>query len=194
MKRLLSALSLLPLLAACSGSEIVGLHVKLQADGAATITARALVDAPAPGRVEGEGAGVEWSQRAALVYSQGKAAKVEALRFGDDALSVTQYPEAKKLTVRLKRSPKAGWVTALVPDRPVRQKLAAVYDPLGKTKEIADTLRLEFELPTAVIGSSVLPSARGVEADRESNRAYLTIPVETARDNGEDLTWDITWQ
>lgn len=193
MKNLACVLWLLPALASCSGSEIVGLHIAVQADGGATITARALMEAPTPSQAETVAKGVAWGKRAALVYSQGAVTRLADLRFGDDSLQVLERIDANKLTVRIQRSPTAGWVAALVPDKGKRRELALVYDPLGKTKELADTLRIEFVLPGTVNGSSVLPLARGVEVGREANRAYLTIPVETARENGETLAWDITW-
>jgi hypothetical protein len=184
---------LLLLLPACSGSEIVGLHLHLQPDGGATITARALVANPAPSAAEAAGKGVAWGKRAALVHTQGSVAKLAELRFGDDSLQFVPRLDANKITVRIQRSPTAGWVAALVPDKNTRRELALVHDPLGKTREIADVLRLELVLPGAVNGSSVLPTARGVEAGREANRAWLSIPVETARENGDALAWDITW-
>ncbi len=191
--RLLALLSFLGW-SACTGGELVGLHVVVQPDGSGTVTARALVESSTPSPAEVSGKGVAWGKRAALVYSQGAVAKLDEMSFGDDSLVVdTEGMDAAKLTVRLKRSPAAGWVAALVPDQKRRRDLATVYDPLGKTKELGDTLRLELVLPGTVNGSSVLPTARGVEAGREGNRAFLTIPVETARENGDMLSWDITW-
>ncbi len=193
MKKPLAPLWLLPLLAACSGNEIVGLHLHLQPDGGASLTTKALVATAAPSPAEGVARGVAWGKRAALVHSQGTVGTLADLRFGDDTLQFLPRLDANKLTVRLQRSATAGWVAALVPDKNTRRELALVHDPLGKTKEIGDVLRIELVLPGAVNGSSVLPTARGVEAGRESNRAWLSIPVETARDGGEALAWDITW-
>ncbi len=139
------------------------------------------------------GKGVVWGKRAALVHSQGSVQKLDDLRIGDDSLQFVARIDANKLTVRMKRGPDAGWVSALVPPQAKRRELALVHDPLGKTKELADTLRIEIELPGLVNSSSVLPTARGAEAGREGKRAYLTIPVETAREKGEALAWDITW-
>jgi len=187
------AVWLLPCLAACSGNEIVGLHIRLHPDGAADVTARALVASPSPSPAEAVVKGVDWHQRAALMHSQGAAAKLADLRFGDDALQFVPRMDANKLTVRIARSATAGWVAALVPDKRTRGELAGVYDPRRKTTEVGDTLRLEFDLPGAAVSSSVLPSARGVEADRDGKRAWLSIPVETAREAGETLTWDVTW-
>lgn len=185
---------LLPLLAACTGSEIVGLHLAVQADGTATLTARALVETGTPGPAEVVVKGATWGKRAALVYSQGTVTKLEDLRFGDESLRIKPRMDANKVTVTIERGATAGWVAALVPEKAKRRELATVYDPLGKVKEIGDALRIELVLPGTVNGSSVLPTARGVEAGREQNRAYLTIPVETAREKGDTLSWDITWQ
>jgi hypothetical protein len=184
---------LLPCFAACSGNEIVGLHLRLQPDGSADLTARALVASPTPSPAEVTGKGVNWGLRAALVHSQGAVAKLADLRFGDDALQFTPRMDANKLTVRIERSATAGWVTALAPDKRTREQLAPVVDPSRKVTEVGDALRIEIELPAAAVGSSVLPSARGVEVGRDGRRAWLSIPVATAREPGEALTWDVTW-
>lgn len=193
MNRFFALACLLSCLAACSGSEIVGLHVRLHPDGGADVTARALVAAAAPGTAEAAAKGVTWSQRAALAYSQGSAAKLADVRLGDDSLQFVPRMDANKLTVRLQRRADAGWVAALVPDKRTREQLASVYDPSKKTTEVADVLRIELELPGPAVGSSVLPTARGVEVGRDGKRAWLSIPVETAREPGEPLTWDVTW-
>ncbi len=192
--RTLALLPVLLALVACSGSEIVGLHIALQPDGSASITARALTESPTPSPAEVTSKGALWGKRAALVHSQGTVQKLADLRFGDDSLVIKPHLDANKVTVRIERGATVGWVTALVPDKQTRRDLALVYDPLGKTKEIGDTLRIELVLPATVNGSSVLPTARGVEAGREGNRAFLSIPVETAREKGDALSWDITWQ
>lgn len=181
------------MLPACSGSELVGLHLAVQRDGTAVVTVRALVEAAPPSPAEVVAKGATFARRAALVYSQGTVADLAALQFGDDSLQIVPRLDAGKITVRLQRRPTAAWVGALVPDRSKRRELAAVYDPLGRTKEVGDVLRLEIACPAAVNGSSVLPTARGVEAGREGNRAYLVIPADTAREQGEALSWDITW-
>jgi hypothetical protein len=193
MNRIAPLACLLSCLAACSGSEIVGLHVRVHPDGGADVTARALVATPPSGPVEAAAKGVAWSQRAALVYSQGAATKLADVRLGDDSLQFVPRMDANKVTVRLQRRADAGWVAALAPDKRTREQLASVYDPSRKTTEVGDTLRIELELPGPANGSSVLPTARGVEAGRDGKRAWLSIPVETAREAGEALTWDVTW-
>ncbi|MFY9345485.1 MAG: hypothetical protein WAT39_23545 [Planctomycetota bacterium] len=182
-------------LTGCSGSEIVGLYIAVQPDGSAAVTARSLSESGTPSPAEVLGKGASWSKRAALVYSQGVVGKLEELRFGDDALRVLPRLDANKLTVTIERRPGVGWVKALVPDKNGRMELAKIYDPLKKTKEIGDALRLEFELPGKVVtGSDVQPTARGVSWGKEGRRAFLSIPAETAIEKGDTLTWEVNWQ
>ena len=184
-------------LAACSGSELVGFHVTLKGGGAAQITTRALVDAPKPGPAEVQAKGIQWSDsRAALVHSQGTVTDLAAVRFGDDSLRFVPRLEGEgpSLRVYLQRGPDKKWVQCLALPKAVRTPLAKLYDPTGKTSDFAQTIRLEVEGATAAIASSVHPSARGVEAGREGNRAFLLVPVETAIEAGPELIWQITWQ
>jgi hypothetical protein len=193
--RPLLALSFLSL-AACSGGELVGVHIALQKDGTAVVTTRALVDGPAPSPAEGATKGAAFGSRGALVYSQGTVKDLGQLQFGDESLKLLPRldGEPKSLRVILQRGPTAGWVKALTPAAPTRQNLAAVYDPSGKTREIADVLRLDVAGLTDVVSSNVLPAARGVAADHESNQAFLVVPANTATTAGPDLVWDITWK
>lgn len=183
-------------LAACSGSELVGVHVALQPDGSAVVTTRALVDGPTPSPAEAAAKGVAWGVRAALVYSQGSAKDLGQLQFGDQSLRFLPRLDGEPRTLRViaQRGPNAGWVKALTPAAGSRQGLAKVYDPSGKTSDVADVLRLEVAGLSDVVSSNVLPAARGVAADREGPRAFLVIPASTATAAGPDLVWDITWK
>lgn len=189
------SLPLLAVAAACSGGEIVGVHVKLAADGSGVVTTRALSTPNLNPAAETRTAGVEWTLRAALISSQGTFRDIAALRLGDGG--VTFQPQLggdrPGLRVQLKRGPGTPWIEALVPDLDTRRRTAKAYDPTGKTSEIADVLRIEIETPGAVLTSGVLPSARGVEAASDGKRAYLLLPVRTALEAGDDFVWDVSW-
>jgi hypothetical protein len=203
MNQVAFALCVLPFLAACSGSELVGLHLTVLADGSATITAKALVESPTPSPAEVMSKGVAWNRRAALVYSQGNVASLKDLGFGDDSLQIKEKLDAQKLTILIKPGPTAGWVNCLVPAKQKQQEMTAVYDPnekprnganaSEKAKALGDTLRIELVLPSDVSASSVLRTARGVEAGKERTRAYLIIPADTAREKGDTIEWTVTW-
>lgn len=182
-------------LAACSGNEVVGVHVVLHEDGSAQVTTRALASPTTSNPAESQLPTVTWEGRAALLCSQGKLANIRDLKFRDDSLTVTSRADTDfpGLRVRVQRGPDAGWVKALVPDQAARRTMAGIYDPSGRTKEVGDVLRLEITTPRNIIGSSVQPAGRGVTADRDGKRAYLLVPAQTALETGDALTWDITW-
>lgn len=184
------------LFTACSGSELVGIHVTLAKDGSAVVTTRSLVEAPGPSPLEVLAKGATWTARAALVHSRGETKNLGSLDLADGSIQFAPRLDGEPLSLRvtIQRGPNAGWVKALVPNRDTRRAIAPVYDPSGKTREIADLIRLEIAGPSDANGSSVLPVARGVSADRDGSRAVLLIPAQTAAEAGDPLVWDITWK
>ncbi|MGC6488350.1 MAG: hypothetical protein ACON4Z_11940 [Planctomycetota bacterium] len=190
--------ALLSTLCSCGGDELVGLHVDLAADGAGTVTVRALAPVtPAPAAAGGVG-GAAWRVHAGLTASQGDFPQIAALDLGDGGVTFAPQLDGDRpgLRVTLRRGPDARWVSLLSPDAARRKQLARAYDPTGRTSEIGDVIRLEVRAPGRVIASGVLPTGRGVEADRDGDKATLLLPVRTAlRDpSGEgDFVWDISW-
>ncbi|MEI6130840.1 MAG: hypothetical protein WCR59_12295 [Planctomycetota bacterium] len=195
--RLANRLSLLLLCCApaCSGSELVGVHLKLEKNGSGTITARALQASTQQGPAEAKISGVRWQLRASLISSQGTFEKVDGLTFGNGELRfVLTQEEAPHLRVILQRHPELAWVKTLVPDPATRRSLVRVHDPKGKQLEIGDIIRLEIELPGDVTAAGCYPAARNVEALRERNTAQLILPVTALLESGDDLIWDISWR
>lgn len=194
--RLLPLLLGLLLLTACSGGELVGIHVNLEKDGSGQFTTRALVAPKGEAASEGRSSGVQWASRAAVVSRQGRFTRIQDVTLGGTGLrfSAVGSEDRPSLRIYVQRAPDAEWVRSLVPDEATRRSLARVYDPTGKTSEIGDTIRLEITLPSDVVTSGVLPGGRGVEAAREGRRAYLLIPVRTALMAEEELVWDISWR
>ncbi len=186
----------LAVLAACSGGEVVGVHLRLDKDGSGLLTTRALVQPREDSSGEVRVSGVTWTGRAALVCRQGRFQRIQdvALAGGGVRFSTPGSDDRPSLRIYLQRGPAAEWVRALVPDEATRRAMASVYDPTDKTKQIGDTLRIELSLPSDVITSGVLPTGRGVEAAREGRRAYLLLPVRSALEDTEELVWDISWK
>lgn len=185
----------LVLLAACSDTELVGIHITLQKDGSGVVTARALQATNVPGPAEARLRGVQWQMRASLVSSQGAFASLAQLELGEDEVRfVASNDDLPRLRVVLKRKKDLAWVATLVPDEATRKTLAKVHDPHSKQKEIADSIRLEVEFPEQVVSSGVAPSGRGIESQHERNRAYLILPVQSLLTDDEDLVWDVSWK
>ncbi len=191
------------MLAACSGEQLVGIHITLNEDGSGTVTTRALVEPAVPSPIEKATEGADWTPaaqdevvRAAVVATRGRFERLDALRFGDGGLhfATNLGGEQHSLRVYLHRARDAAWVKAFAPDAKTRKDMARIYDPSGSAREIGGIIRVEIELPGEVVASSVHPTARGVEADRERKRAFLLLPVRTMLTNGEEMVWDVTWR
>lgn len=196
LHRVLPLLLGLLTLAACSGGELVGVHIHLEKDGSGKITTRALVEPKNGDAPEVRAAGVEWTSRAAVVSRQGKFTRLGDVSLGGNGVrfSAGADDDRPSLRIYVRRGPDAEWVKNLVPEQTVRRAMAKVYDPTGKTTEIGDTIRLELSLPSDVVTSGVLPTGRGIEAAREGRRAYLLIPVRAAMLAEDELVWDISWR
>ena len=192
-------LCLFPLLAllftSCSGGELVGVHVTLQKDGSGLVTTRTLMEPTTTSATESRTQGVTWNGRASLFCAQGSFQQINDLKLGNGGVKfMAELGDARpNLRVFLQRGPTADWVKDLVPEQAARQKMAKVYDPTGRTKEIGDTVRVEISVPGEVFASGVRPSGRGIEAAHEGKRAYLLIPVRTALEAGEQLEWSVSW-
>ena len=189
-------LSSLLLLTACSGGELVGIHINLAKDGSGTVTTRSLVTPTAPIPAESRTQGAAWTASASLQCAQGKFQQLADLKVGDGGLRFSPRlgDDQPHLRVYVPRGPSAEWVKALVPDQDTRRKMAKVYDPTGRTEEIGDAVRIEVSVPGEVVTSGVQPGGRGVEAAHERKRAYLIVPVKTALEAGDEMVWDVSWR
>ena len=183
-------------LAACSGGELVGIHISLNKDGSGLVTTRSLVEPTAPGPAEARTQGVTWQSRASLVAVQGKFDKLGDLKFGGEGLRFSPRlgDDQPHLRIYLQRGPTAEWFKTLVPDQAQRRAMAKVYDPTGRTQEVGDTLRIEIAVPGEVVTSDVNPGGRGVEPAHERKRAFLLVPVKTLLEAADEMVWDISWR
>lgn len=189
-------LIIVTLLTACSGNELVGVHIKLAKDGTGTVTTRSLVEPTAPGPAETAAAGVSWQARASVQAALGTFRQLDDVKLGGDGLrfKANLGGDQPSIRVYLTRGPGAAWANALIKDQATRRQMAQVYDPSGRTREVGDVIRLELEVPGDVVASSVHPVGRGVEAERERKRAFLLLPARTVLTAGEEMVWDVTWR
>ncbi|GAB4147289.1 MAG: hypothetical protein Fur0037_15440 [Planctomycetota bacterium] len=172
----------------------MGIHVRLLRDGTGTLTARALSQPAEPGQAEAVVQGVAWLDRAELTFSQGSFQDVKDLSFGGIRfLGDVQNPDRPGLRILVPRGPDAAWVKALAPSEDLRRRIAKVYDPTGKSLDPAPSVRIDIVLPGNVVSAGVQPAGRGVEADHERDRAWLSIPIAKASEKGEELVFDVSW-
>lgn len=185
----------LTFLFACSNGELAGVHINLAADGSGTITSRQLMPVAKATNAENRTKSVNWTIRAGLISSQGTFSEIGSVSLGDGEVTFSPQLDGDRpgLRVNIQRGPTAKWIETLVPDQKMRKLLAKAYDPAGRTDEIADVLRFEVAAPGNVITSGVLPTGRGVQADRDGKKATLLLPVRTAIEDGDAFIWDISW-
>jgi hypothetical protein len=189
------SLLLFSLLGACSGDELIGVHVKLGADGSGIITTRALMPLGDAIPIEDQAKGMKWSVRAGLVASQGQFQQIRdvTLGSGDVTFAPQLGGDRPGLRATFQRGPKTKWIAQLAPGKGTRQRMAKAYDPRGRTNEIGDVVRIEIAAPGQIITSGVLPTGRGVDADREEKAAVLLLPVAAILEEGDPFIWDISW-
>lgn len=179
------------LLAACSESEPIGIHLRVASDGSGVVTCRSLQVVDAPGPVEAASQGVEWQGRARLFASRGKVADVSALRLG--GIEVRRAGE-NSLRVLVPRGPEAAWHGLLAPTSESREAAAAVVDPARPGAGVGTTVRIEVEAPGLVTAVGHAPAARMVKSDKDGRTALLWVPVEIARTAGETIVFDLAWR
>ncbi|MBK7877421.1 MAG: hypothetical protein IPJ77_17070 [Planctomycetes bacterium] len=190
---LLSATLLLP---GCDETDAVAVRVHLENDLTGTVTASALELPATGGRVVEAAQGAEWTARVGVVCNTGRFEDLSALKLADLTFAGGTNPTGLAYaSVTLPRGEAATWPRTLVPLAPEeRTKAAKAFDPSGKTTEIGATVKLEFTLPSAVVGNGVSGKSRGVRLSADGNVATLLVPIETALTAGDPIVWHMTWQ
>jgi hypothetical protein len=75
-----------------------------------------------------------------------------------------------------------------------RKGVAGALDPTGKSESVGTTLKIELELPAAVVGNGVVGKTRGTKVTADGAVATLIVPLDVMAGAGEPLTWHVTWQ
>jgi hypothetical protein len=182
-------------LAACGETELAGLHVEVQADGAGKLAIKSLLPGSGPAPAEGAIASVEWTDRFNVFGSVGSFQDLSKVTFGGIRFATTPRDGATgSLRVVVPMGADAAWLAALAPDAEGRKRAARVQDPTGKTRELGRNVQLVVTAPGAIVASGVDPRPRGVAADKDGRRATLIVPADTARAIRGDLIWDVSWR
>lgn len=190
-RALLGAALPLSLLASCGDADVVGAHIDLEADGSGHATIRSLLPSGSPGPAEAAIDGIDFQGRAQLHSSEGPFGDITEVDLGGIRF---ERQGANGLRVRLPVGPEAPWARALAPSPDAQGATARTFDPEASTRALGATVRFVLEAPDLVISNGCYPRARGVEWDKERDKASLWIPVRTALRAGDPLVWDITWQ
>lgn len=188
-------LAFLPTLTACQDSDAAALRIRLAADLSGEINASALSLPADPAPLESASSGVEWRDRARLLFSAGRFEHLSRLAIEDLRFTPSATPEGLTvLRVALPRGEGARWYklfTTAEAER--RQRLVRALDPEGRADKIGAQVKIVVRTPGPISSSGLRPSVRGAKAEHGKEEATLTISLEALQAGDAELAWDIVW-
>ena len=197
MPRIPFALLLASLLAlpGCDETDVVALRVTVREDLSGSVRTSALRLPSADGQVQQASEGIVWGSRVEMVCATGTFVKVDQLKVADIVFTGGAAGEGIGFVrVVLPRGPDVRWTKAFVPlTVDERKSVAGAVDPSGRAEAVGETLKIEVELPSAVVGNGVIGKTRGTKASAEGAVATLIVPLETVSTPGDPITWHLTW-
>jgi hypothetical protein len=187
----------LPLfLAACDETDAVAVRVKLRDDLSGTVRTSGLVLPAGDGPVQKLSEGATWGSRVEMVCATGTFVDLSKLRIADIAFGSGEGAQGIGFArVVLPRGPDVRWPKTFVPlTDDERKSVSGAIDPTGKSEAVGATLKIEIELPSAVVGNGVVGKTRGTKVSAEGSLATLIVPLDTMLTPGDPITWHLTWQ
>jgi hypothetical protein len=188
--------SLLLLLSACDETDAVAVRIRLRDDFSGQVTTSNVALMPAESPLQQSTQGVEWQSRVEILCGAGHFAALSAVKMADIDLSSGEGSEGLAFArVSLPRGEAARWHKLLVPlTAEERASSALAIDPSGRTKNVASTIKIEIELPSAVVGNGLTGRAHGIKVKAEGSTATLVVPLDVAQSAGDPIVWHLTWQ
>jgi hypothetical protein len=183
-------------LAACDETDAVAVRIRLRDDLSGTVRTSGLQLPSSGGPVQQASQGVTWENRVAVLCVTGSFPEFSKLKIADISFSAGEGGDGIGFArVVLPRGEAARWPKAFVPLSPEERKsVASALDPTEKTESVGDTIKIEIELPSAVVGNGVIGKTRGTKATAEGTVATLIVPINTATTPGDPIVWHLTWQ
>lgn len=198
MIRPTSAILLVSLLtlSACDETDAVAVRIRLRDDFSGTVRTSGLVIPAEEGAIQRESQGVTWSNRVDIACANGTFASIESLRIADIEFGAGGADQAIGFArVLLPRGETARWAKTFVPlDANERKEAAGALDPSGRSLEVGATIKIELELPAAVIGNGLTGKTRGTKVSAEGAIATLVVPLDSVAKATEPIVWHLTWQ
>jgi hypothetical protein len=183
-------------LGGCDETDLVAIRIHLREDLGGTVTTSALAQPSADGAIQSQSHGASWESRVDVACAAGRFDKLSDLKLADLSFTAGEAGQGIYfIKVVLPRGANVQWPRALVPlSSDERTRASAALDPSGKSKGIGAMIKLEIELPAAVVSSGLTGRTRGTKVTSEAQVATLLVPFETATTEGESMTWHLTWQ
>ena len=183
-------------LAACDETDAVAVRISLHDDLSGTVRTSGLVLPVVDPPVQQESHGATWDSRVAVSCASGSFAEISKLAIADITFGAGVGGEGIGFArVVLPRGEAARWPRVFVPlSAKEREAAAAALDPAGKSTAVGETIKIEVELPTAVVGNGITGKTRGTRASAEGEVATLIVPLDTISTPGDPIVWHLTWQ
>lgn len=182
-------------LIACDGSDAVSLRIRLDADLSGDISASMLTMPEEPNALEEASAGVEWVDRAQLMFSAGEFADVNALRLGDMEISGEIADDGiSHVRVRLPRGEGTRWYKLFTPeDLERRERMAKALELEGSASRVGSTIKIVIVAPGPVTSTGVRSTARGLRSEYDKDQASLLVPLDAVVDGEGVIDWHVVW-
>jgi len=193
-----TAFLLVPLLMlpACDETDAVAVRIRLRDDFSGTVRTSGLVLPAEEGAIQRESQGVTWSNRVDIACANGTFTSIESLKIADIEFAAGGADQAIGFArVVIPRGEAVRWPHAFVPlDSAQRKEAASALDPSGRSLEVGATIKIELELPAAVIGNGLTGKTRGTKVSAEGAIATLVVPLDSVAKETEPIVWHLTWQ
>jgi len=182
-------------LSACDETDAVAVRIRLRDDFSGTVRTSGLVLPPEEGAVQKESQGVTWSHRVDVACANGTFTAIESLRIADIEFGAGGSDQAIGFArVTIPRGEAARWPKVFVPlDSNQRKEAAGALDPTGRTVEVGAMIKIELELPAAVIGNGLTGKTRGTKVSAEGAIATLVVPLDSVAKESDPIVWHLTW-
>lgn len=182
-------------LVACDGSDAVSLRIRLEGDLSGEITASMLTMPDEPNELEQASSGVQWQDRARLVFSTGKFSDVNALRLGDMEVSGEVAEDGiRHVRVRLPRGAGTRWYKLFTPeDIKRRERMAHAMKLEEGLARVGSTIKIVIVAPANVTSTGVRSNARGLRSEYEKDTASLLVPLDAVVDGEGVIDWHVVW-
>jgi hypothetical protein len=182
-------------LSACDETDAVAVRITIRDDMSGTVQTSGLVLPAEEGTIQKDSQGVTWGSRIDIASATGTFAAFGSLQIADIGFSAGETEGIGFARVTLPRGEAARWPKTFVPLTPEERKDAAsALDPSGKSQAVGATIKIELELPSAVVGNGLTGKTRGMKATSEGATATLVVPLDTAAKESEPVVWHLTWQ
>jgi len=184
------------LLAACDETDVVAVRVKVREDLSGTVRTSGLLLPGSDGPVQKASDGATWGSRVEIECATGTFVDLSKLKLADISFGAGDGGQGIGFArVVLPRGPDARWPKTFVPlTEDERKSVSTAIDPSGKSESVGATLKIEIELPSAVVGNGVVGKTRGTKVTAEGTLATLIVPLESMTTPGDAITWHLTWQ